>query len=144
MSSEAESTTPHTTTEHEPNGLLCCGTSAPHRKHVSKHTHAYTHHMHVHITSACAHTHTHTHTHTHARTHARTHTHTHLYYHCQNWLCGPHSGGEPVEDNKTGGPVGSGDTNLISPVAWPPQCSRGTHLWACKTHETREVRYGLE
>ena len=52
----------------------------------------------------------------------------------------PHSGGEPAGGNKTGGPVGSGDTSLISPVAWPPQCSRGTHLWACKTHEMREVR----
>ena len=28
-------------------------------------------------------------------------------------------------------------------TAWPLQCSRGTHLWACKTHEMREV-YGLE
>ena len=77
----------------------------------------------------------------------RTHTHTahlYLYYHCQSWLRGPHSGGEPAEGNKTGGPVGSGDTNLIFPVAWPPQCSRGTHLWACKTHEMREVGYGLE
>ena len=51
--------------------------------------------------------------------------------------------GEPEEGNKTGGPVGSGDTSLIFPVAWPPQCSRSTHLWACKTHEMREVGYGL-
>ena len=79
-------------------------------------------------------------------THARTHTHTHLYlylylyYHCKNWVCGPHSGGEPAEGNKTGVPIGS----LTFPVAWPPQCSRGTHLWACKTHEMRGVGYGLE
>ena len=73
-----------------------------------------------------------------------THLYLYLYYHCQNWLRGPHSGGGPAEGNKTGGPVGSGDTNLIVSVAWPPQCSRGTHLWACKTHEMREVGYGLE
>ena len=42
--------------------------------------------------------------------------------------------GEPAEGNKTGGSVGRGDTNLISPVAWLPQCSMDTHLWACKTH----------
>ena len=50
----------------------------------------------------------------------------------------PHSGeggGEPAGGNKTGGPVGSGDTSLISPVAWSPQCSRGTHLWAYKAYE---------
>ena len=80
-----------------------------------------------------------------AHMHARTHTHTHLYlyYHCQIWLCGPHLGGEPAEGNKTGGPVGSRDTSLIFPVAWPPQCTRGTHLWACKTHEMREVGMAL-
>ena len=76
--------------------------------------------------------------------HTHTHLYLYLYYHCQNWLRGPLSGGEPAEGNKTGGPVGSGDTSLISPVAWPPQCSRGTHLSACKTHEMREVGYGLE
>ena len=32
----------------------------------------------------------------------------------------PHSGGELAGGNKTGGPVGSGDTSLIFPVAWPP------------------------
>ena len=77
-----------------------------------------------------------------------THTHTCTFactcYHCQNWLHGPYSGGEPAGGNKTGGPVGSRDTSLISLLAWPPQCSRGTHLWVCKTHEMREVRYGLE
>ena len=26
------------------------------------------------------------------------------------------------------------ETSFISPVAWPPQCGRGTHLWACNTH----------
>ena len=24
-----------------------------------------------------------------------------LYYHCQSWLRGPHSGGDPAEDNKS-------------------------------------------
>ena len=76
-------------------------------------------------------------------THTDTHTHLYLYYYCQNWLHGPHSGGEPAEGNKTGGPVGSGDTSLISPNALPPQCSRRTHLWACKTHEMWEEGYGL-
>ena len=82
------------------------------------HTHTHTH-MHARL-----HTH-HTHTHTHTRTHhTHTHTtHTYLYFHCQNWICGPHSGGEPAEGNMTGGPIGSGDTNLISSVAWPPQCT---------------------
>ena len=52
-----------------------------------------------------------------------THTHLHLYlylylyYNCQNWLRGPHLGGEPAGGNKTGGPVGSGDTSLMFPVA---------------------------
>ena len=31
-------------------------------------------------------------------------------------------GGEPAGSNKTGSPVGSGDTSLISTSAWPPQC----------------------
>ena len=35
----------------------------------------------------------------------------------------PIKGGEPAGGNKTGGPVGSGDKSLISPAAWPPQCS---------------------
>ena len=35
----------------------------------------------------------------------------------------PIKGGEPAGGYKTGGPVGSGDKSLISPAAWPPQCS---------------------
>ena len=35
----------------------------------------------------------------------------------------PIKGSEPAGGNKIGGPVGSGDTSLISTVAWPPQCS---------------------
>ena len=62
----------------------------------------------------------------------------------ENWLRGPHLGGKPAGGNKTSGSVGNVDTSLISPVAWPPQCSRGTHLWAYKTHEMREVGYDLE
>ena len=76
--------------------------------------------------------------------HAHTHTCTCTCITIAILAMWPHSGGEPARGNKTGGPVGSGDTSLISPVAWPPQCSRGTHLWACKTHEMREVGYGLE
>ena len=34
----------------------------------------------------------------------------------------PIKGGEPAGGNKTGGPVGSGDTSLVSTSAWPPQC----------------------
>ena len=63
----------------------------------------------------------------------------------RNWLHGPHKfGGEPERGNKTGGTVGCGDTSLVSLAAWPPQCSRGTRLWACKTHEMREVGYSYE
>ena len=51
-----------------------------------------------------------------------------------------HLGGEPAVGNKT--PLAM--ETPASPVAWPPRCSRGTHLWACKTHEMREVGYGLE
>ena len=76
--------------------------------------------------------------------HTYIHLYLYLYYHCQNWLCGPQSGSEPAEGNKTGGPVGSRDTILISTVAWPPQCRKGYHLWVCKTHEMTEVRYSLE
>ena len=57
----------------------------------------------------------------------------------------PRSGGETTGGKRTGGPVGSGDTSLISTVAWPPQCSgllinglvRPTGLY-------RDVGYGLE
>ena len=43
--------------------------------------------------------------------------------------------GESAGGNKIGDPVDSVDTNLISiaVLQW------GTHLWACKTHEMREV-----
>ena len=37
--------------------------------------------------------------------------------------CTRHAGGEPTGGNKTGGPVGSRNASLISPAAWPPQCS---------------------
>ena len=60
--------------------------------------------------------------HAHIYTHEYTHTHVHLlylYYHCQNWLCGSHLGGEPTEGNKTGGPVGSRNTNLIIQLHGP-------------------------
>ena len=61
----------------------------------------------------------------------------------RNWPCGTHNfGGDPAGGNKTGGTVGCGDTSLVSPAAWPPQCSRGTHPWACNAHEMREVGYG--
>ena len=35
----------------------------------------------------------------------------------------PIQGGEATGGKRTGGPVGSKDTSLISTVAWPPQCS---------------------
>ena len=59
-----------------------------------------------------------------------------------NWLRGPHNfGGEPGGGNKTSDTIGCRDTSLVSPPAWPPQWRRGTHLWACKTHEMRKVGY---
>ena len=67
----------------------------------------------------------------------------HLYYHSQNWLCGPHSGGEPAEGNKTGGSVGSGDSSLIS-SCMAPSCSRDTHLaMGLQDPQMSEVGYGL-
>ena len=47
----------------------------------------------------------------------------------------PHLKGEPAGGNKTGTPVYSGYTSLMPPytVQW------GTHFWAYKTHEMREV-----
>ena len=70
-------------------------------------------------THTCTDAHMHSHTRTHPRTHPRTHAHTHTststcIYHSQNRLCGLHSGAEPGGGNKTGGPVGSGDTSIIS------------------------------
>ena len=69
-------------------------------------------------------------TRTHARTHMHTHTHTHLYlyYHCQNWLCGPHSGGEPAGGNKTGGPVAAG-TPASSPQLHGPLSAVGVLIY---------------
>ena len=75
------------------------------------------------------------HTHTHARTHARTHTDT-LVLVLVLVLSQP----ELAAGNKT--PLAM--KTPASPVAWPLRCSRGTHVWACKTHEMREVGHGLE
>ena len=69
------------------------------------------------------------------------------FYYGQTWLHGPNSEGKPARGNKTGGPIGSSNASLISTAAWPHQYSNilmGPHLWACKTHEMREVGYGLE
>ena len=74
------------------------------------------------------------------------HTHTHTctgIYHSQNWVRGPHSWGEPAGSNKTSGPIGSRDTSLLHSCL-VPSVQWGTHLWACKAHEMREVGYGLE
>ena len=97
----------------------------------------------IHIGAALAHIHVQFHMDVHQWTHIRTYTLV-LVLPLPELAMWPPLRGEPAGGNKTGGPIGSGDTSLISPVAWPPQCSRGTHLWACKTHEMREVRYGLE
>ena len=68
---------------------------------------------------------------------------THLHYIPLLRMDCPHLGGWPAGGNSDYG--GSGDTSLITPsVACPPQCGRGTHLWACKTHERRGMMYGLE
>ena len=87
----------------------------------------------------------------------RTHTHTHLlcctevlhtlvvllYYHCQNWLHGPHSGGEPAKGNKTGGPIGNGDTSL-TPQLHGPLGAVGDSSVGLQDPHMREVGYGLE
>ena len=52
-----------------------------------------------------------------------------LYYYCQIWLCGPHLGGEPAEGNKTGGPVGSGDTSGDTSILYMDTAS--THAHTC-------------
>ena len=56
--------------------------------------------------------------------------------HSQNWLCGPHLGGEPAGSNKTGGPVGSGDTNLMTPDAWPTQYIQSYHIHCVRLQTT--------
>ena len=80
--------------------------------------------------SRCTHSHTHTQTHTltytHTQTHERTHKHTHKHitlvlftYQSGNWLCDRGmQEGEIAGGNKAGGPVGSGNTSLISPAAY--------------------------
>ena len=73
-----------------------------------------------------------------------THTHLYLYYHC---YVAPIQGvilSQQEATIKTGGSDGSGSSSLIFPVAWPSHCSRGTHLWACKTHEMRKEKHSLE
>ena len=62
--------------------------------------------------------------HTHARTHTRTHTFVLVlvFTTARTGYVAPIKGGEPAGGNKTGGPVGSRDTSLISTSAWPPQC----------------------
>ena len=111
---------------------LCCDDS--HSPNVSKaHAHAHTTHTSIRICTEhayhCAHI-----THPPALTHA--HMYLYLYYHCQSWLCSPYLGGEPAGGNKTGGPVGSGDTSLIFLVAWPfTPCTPCTHTYtqSCTT-----------
>ena len=51
---------------------------------------------------------------------ARLNRHLLVFTTARNWPRGPHNfGGEAAGGNKTGGTVGCGDTDLISPVAWP-------------------------
>ena len=72
----------------------------------------------------------------HVHMHARTRTHTLvlllvlLLPELATW---PHLGSEPAKGNKTGGPVGSGDTSLISQLH-RPLSAVGVSSLACKTH----------
>ena len=65
--------------------------------------------------------------------HAQTCTCT-CIYHSQNWLCSPHSVGEPAGDNKTGGPIGSGGTSLIFPAALPVKRTKQHMDTHARTH----------
>ena len=66
-----------------------------------------------------------------------THTHCTCIYHSQNWLPGPHWGGEPVGGNKSGGPIGSEDTTQTYTHTFTYTHTQTTH--ACthaRTHFT--------
>ena len=70
----------------------------------------------------------HTCTHTHTHTHIRTHILVLVLTTARTSYLAPIQGGEPAGSNKTGGPVGSGDTSLISTSACPRSVHWGTHL----------------
>ena len=91
------------------------------------------------------HSHPPTYPHTHTRTHACTCTYT-CYTTVKTWLHGPiNMVAKPTGVSKNGGTIGCRYTNPIyHPATWSPQSSMGTHLWACKTHEMRDVEYSLE
>ena len=63
-------------------------------------------------------------------------------YHSQHWLRGPHSGGEPAGGSKV--PVTVGHHVALSSHLHGPLSALGTHLLDCKTHEMREVEYGVQ
>ena len=88
---------------------------------------SYFRYVRIYIHTYCtthAHTYTYTvqHMHTHVHTY-NTHSYTHLYLPLpETGYVSPIKGGEPAGGNKTGGPIGSGDTSLISTPARSPQC----------------------
>ena len=82
------------------------------------------------------------------------HTHSCIYHcicHCQNWLRGPIQGVSKQEVTRLVVPLAAGTPVLaylhicMAPsVHWGTHGPLSTHLWACKTHEMREVEYDLE
>ena len=78
----------------------------------------------------------------------RTDTHTHTCtctcnYHSQNWLV--NSGSEPAGGNKAGNPIAiwQWNTSFIYAAPWSLSAVN-THLWACETHDMKEVEYDLQ
>ena len=78
----------------------------------------------------------------------QTDTHTHTYsctcnYHSQNWLV--NSGSEPAGGNKAGNPIAiwQWNTSYIYAAPWSLSVVN-THLWACETHDMKEVEYDLQ
>ena len=88
-----------------------------------------------------AHTHTHSYAHKHA--HTRTHTHTHtlvlvlvLVFTTARSVYMHVAPIQLVNQQEV--------TRLVVHICMTHSVQWGTHLWACKTHEMREVEYSLE